>query len=66
MKVSAQLQRDGPFYPDSSLPPRERRKKLREEVYSTMCERAKSSNVEWIKYLPAEAQADTAMKEEDL
>ena len=57
---------DGPFYPDSSLPLRERRKKLREEVYSTMCERAKSSNVEWIKYLPAEAQADTAMKEENL
>ena len=45
---------DGPFYPDTSLSPRERRKKLREEVYSAMCERAKLSDVEWIEYRKAD------------
>lgn len=42
---------DGPFYPDESLSPRERRKKLRDEVYSTMSERSGKSDLEWIKYI---------------
>lgn len=45
---------DGPFYPDKSLPLRKQRKFLRAEVYMAMCERAKKSNVEWIKYIPAQ------------
>lgn len=42
---------DGPFYPDMELNLKERRKKLRDEVYDTMCERAKNSNTEVIKYI---------------
>ena len=42
---------DGPFYPDMELNLKERRKKLRDEVYATMCERAKNSNIEVIKYI---------------
>ena len=45
---------DGPFYPNTELPMRRQRKALRDEVYSAMCERAKTSNVEWIKYIPVE------------
>lgn len=44
---------DGPFYPDNFLPMRERRKRLRDEVYFAMRQRAKLSNVEWIQYIPA-------------
>lgn len=42
---------DGPFYPDMELSLKQRRKKLRDEVYSTMCKRAENSNVEVIKYI---------------
>ena len=49
---------DGPFYPDSSLPMRKQRRLLRTEVYMTMCERAKRSDVEWIKYVPKEEKED--------
>lgn len=45
---------DGPFYPDESLSPRERRAKLREEVYNAMEERSRLSDVEWIKYRPTD------------
>lgn len=41
---------DGPFYPDESLPVRERRKALREQVYACMCERSKKSDVVRIEY----------------
>ena len=50
---------DGPFFPDDTLPSRQRRKKLRDEVYFAMCERAKSSNVEWIRYIPIEEKEET-------
>lgn len=46
---------DGPFYPDTSLSPRERRRALRNEVYFAMCERAKLSDVEYIKYVKKES-----------
>lgn len=52
---------DGPFYPDDFLPMRERRKRLRDEVYFAMRQRAELSNVEWIKYIPA---SDKDTKEE--
>ncbi len=44
---------DGPFFADGALPPRERRRKLRDEVYSAMCLRAEGNEVEWIKYIRA-------------
>lgn len=42
---------DGPFYPDMELPLKQRRKKLRDQVYEQMCRRAENSNVEVIKYI---------------
>ena len=42
---------DGPFYPDEALPPRERRRKICEEVYDAMCKRAENSDVCWIEYV---------------
>ncbi|MBE6667369.1 MAG: hypothetical protein E7607_03555 [Ruminococcaceae bacterium] len=45
---------DGPFFPDESLPLRSRKKELRDRVYECMCERAKLSTVEQIKYIKRE------------
>jgi len=42
---------DGPFYPDMELPLKERQKKLRDQVYDAMCERAKLSDCEYIRYV---------------
>ena len=42
---------DGPYYPDMELSLKERRAKLREEVYAKMCERAELSDIEVIKYI---------------
>ncbi|MBE6683120.1 MAG: hypothetical protein E7595_03085 [Ruminococcaceae bacterium] len=47
---------DGPFYPDSTLSKRERRQKLRDEVYNAMCTRAKESDIEIIKYIKREQE----------
>lgn len=41
---------DGPFFPDEELPPRQRKKELRDRVYNRMCERAKNSDVTIIEY----------------
>lgn len=41
---------DGPFFPDPTLSARDARQKLRNEVYSAMCERARLSEVEMIEY----------------
>lgn len=41
---------DGPFFPDKSLTPEQRKKQLRDKVYENMCERAKSSNAVIIQY----------------
>ena len=41
---------DGPFYADESLTAREQKRMLRDQVYQTMCERAKSNEVELIHY----------------
>ena len=49
---------DGPFYADDSLPAREMRKDLRDRVYTVMCERAKLSNFEKIKYVKRETSND--------
>lgn len=42
---------DGPFYPDDTLKPAEARKKLRDEVYSAMCDRSKLSDYDGIIYI---------------
>ena len=42
---------DGPYYPDMELSLKERRARLREEVYAKMCERAELSDIEVIKYI---------------
>ena len=42
---------DGPFYPDQSLPVKEQKKLLRDQVYHTMVERAENSNMEMIQYI---------------
>lgn len=45
---------DGPYYPDSDLSPRDAQKKLRDEVYSAMCERSRLSDFELVKYIKKE------------
>lgn len=47
---------DGPFYPDMNIPMRAGRRDLRDRVYSTMCERAKSSDIVCIEYIKKEQQ----------
>ena len=42
---------DGPFFPNTELPPKERRKDLRDRVYRTMTERSLLSDVERIRYI---------------
>lgn len=44
---------DGPFFPDKSLPPKARRLALRNAVYNAMTKRAKMSNAQIVKYIPA-------------
>ena len=45
---------DGPFYPDISLPLRERELQLRDSVYSAMCERFQNSTYSPIEYVRIE------------
>ena len=47
---------DGPFYPDESLPPKERAQELRNRIYAKMKERSALSNCEYIRYLPKEEE----------
>ncbi len=42
---------DGPFYADKDLSLKERQNNLRDQVYNTMKERSKNSNIEYIKYM---------------
>lgn len=46
---------DGPFFPNDALPPKERRRDLRDRVYACMCERAKKSNCIIIQYIKKES-----------
>ena len=47
---------DGPFYPDPNLSLKERRKTLRDKVYTAMCERAKCSDYEPVRYIKREKE----------
>lgn len=49
---------DGPFFPDESLPPRERRRELRDRIHKRMCERAKLSDMTVIEYIKKENKND--------
>lgn len=41
---------DGPFFPDETLPPRQRQQALRDQVYRCMVERSRESDFELIEY----------------
>lgn len=45
---------DGPFYPKEGLKGSEARENLRNQVYSTMVERSKNSNIEVVRYIREE------------
>jgi len=47
---------DGPFYADKSLASRQQAKDLRDRVYTCMCEHAKKSTVEQIRYVKKEKE----------
>lgn len=47
---------DGPFFPQEGIPVREKKKNLRDQVYDCMCRRAKTSDVEVIKYIKKDAE----------
>ena len=49
---------DGPFFPKEDASVREKRAQLRALVYNTMCFRAESSEVEYIKYVRKEPSDD--------
>ena len=42
---------DGPFYPDTSISPKEAQEKLRNQVYETMVERSKNNTYEKVRYV---------------
>lgn len=46
---------DGPFFPDETLPPRQRQRALRDRVYQCMVERSRESNFEYIEYREKES-----------
>lgn len=46
---------DGPFYPDESLPMKDRRRDLRDRVYDCMCARAEKSDCIKIRYIKKES-----------
>ncbi len=55
---------DGPFYPDMSLPARERAAALREVLYKAMCKRSLEGDCEYIRYIStSEKQKKTKAKE---
>ena len=45
---------DGPFFPDETVPAKQRAKALRDDVYNTMCRRAALSDCEYIRYIKKE------------
>ena len=45
---------EGPFYSGTEASPKADRKALRDQVYAKMCELAKNSDIEVIKYIKKE------------
>lgn len=56
---------DGPFYPDQELPGKERKEKLRNQVYSIMKERTSQNNVFMVKYKKREECTETVHEKEE-
>ncbi len=51
---------DGPFFPNENLSKKERQKKLRDEVYAKLCERAKLSDYDYLTYIKGEPPTTNA------
>ena len=49
---------DGPFYPDQAQMPKEQKRWLRNQVYERMKERAKSNNMEIVRYVKVEKKRE--------
>ena len=47
---------DGPFYPDSTLSPRDAEKKLRDTAYETMLKNSENSDYRFIEYIKKEGE----------
>ena len=54
---------DGPFYPDKTIPAKEAKRKLRDEVYAAMVARSKLSDIDYIVYLPETEREPNAGEE---
>ncbi len=52
---------DGPFYPDLSLPPKERAKDLRDRIHCQMSKRAELSDIEYIRYIKKTEENEPAL-----
>ena len=50
-KPKIEIYVDGPFYADNSLPTKEAQQKLRNNIFSTMSNRSKNSNYEYVSYI---------------
>lgn len=51
---------DGPFFVDETLPKKQAREKLRDEVYACMKKRSQNSTYEYVHYEPADKDANAA------
>lgn len=49
---------DGPFFANTSLNKKQQQKDLRDKVYSSMVERSKNSNIEYIKYIKSDTERE--------
>lgn len=49
---------DGPFFPNKNLNRKEQKEELRNRIYEQMKERSKNNNVEYIKYVKVEENAE--------
>ena len=49
-KPKAVIYLDGPFVPNSALPPKAAEKQLRDAVFTCMKERSRNSNCQYIRY----------------
>lgn len=59
-KVQITTYVDGPFYPNSELPTKERTQALRDQIYETMVERSKLSDYEFVKYIKKDTKIENS------
>ncbi len=55
---------DGPFFPDETLPPRQRQRELRDRVYQCMAKRSRESDYERIEYREKSKMPEKPVREE--